>query len=88
MAELAEHVMLSRPGLTGVVNRLEGAGLVRREPTPDDGRGFHAVITEEGLAVLERAHATHVASIKRHFAGRFEQDELRTLGELLGRLVR
>src|SRR3712207_940878 len=37
MAELAERVMLSRPGLTGVVSRLEAAGLVAREAADEDG---------------------------------------------------
>jgi DNA-binding MarR family transcriptional regulator len=87
MADLAERVMLSRPGLTGVVNRLEKAGLVRRESSPDDGRGLYAVITDRGLDVLHGAHATHVASIHALFADRFTRDELRTLGDLLGRLT-
>jgi DNA-binding MarR family transcriptional regulator len=87
MAELAEQVMLSRPGLSGVVNRLEAAGLVRREAAAGDGRGLYAVITEEGLERLYVAHATHVASIRRHFADHFTDEELRTLHTLLSRLT-
>jgi DNA-binding MarR family transcriptional regulator len=87
MAELADRVMLSRPGLTGVVNRLEEAGLVRREASDTDGRGLYAAITDAGLERLHTAHATHVASIRRHFSDRYTEAELRTLHELLGRLA-
>lgn len=87
MSELAGRVMLSRPGLTGVVNRLEANGFVRREAVEGDGRGWFAVITNGGLDVLHEAHATHVASIRRHFAGRYSEAELTTLYQLLHRLV-
>jgi DNA-binding MarR family transcriptional regulator len=87
MSDLADQVLLSRPGLTGVVNRLESAGLVRREADPMDGRGLNAVITDAGHELLRATHATHVASIRDHFAGRFTTAELRTLHELLARLT-
>ncbi|HXV93620.1 MAG TPA: MarR family transcriptional regulator [Pseudonocardia sp.] len=86
MAELAERVMLSRPGLTGVVKRLEAAGLLTREPVPEDGRGSAAVLTPAGRRHLAEAHPTHVRSIRERFAGRFSDDELSTLAELLGRI--
>jgi DNA-binding MarR family transcriptional regulator len=86
MAELADAVVLSRPGLTGVVKRLESEGQLRREPAPEDGRGTVAVITEEGLARLEEAQGTHVRSIRDRFAAHFSDEELETLAELLARL--
>jgi hypothetical protein len=48
MHELARAVVLSRSGLTRLVDRLEGAGLLRREPDPADRRGSYAEITDEG----------------------------------------
>jgi DNA-binding MarR family transcriptional regulator len=87
MADLAERVMLSRPGLTGVVKRLESQGLIERERAADDGRGLFAVLTAAGRNRLLAAHPTHVASIRRRFAKRYTADELRTLAELLNRLV-
>jgi DNA-binding MarR family transcriptional regulator len=88
MADLAERVMLSRPGLTGVVTRLEKQELIRRERAADDGRGLYAVLTAPGRERLAAAHPTHVASIRRRFASQFTADELRVLAELLGRLTR
>jgi DNA-binding MarR family transcriptional regulator len=87
MAELAERVMLSRPGLTGVVTRLEKQGLLERERVSDDGRGLYAVLTPSGRDRLLAAHPTHVASIRRRFARRYTPDELRVLADLLGRLT-
>ena len=48
MAELAEGVLLSRSGLTRLVDRMEREGLLRRERCEDDARGYNAVITEPG----------------------------------------
>ncbi len=87
MAELADAVMLSRPGLTGVVKRLEQQGLIAREPTPEDGRGAFATLTDAGMARLLEVHGAHVTAIRERFAAHFTADELRTLGALLGRLV-
>jgi DNA-binding MarR family transcriptional regulator len=87
MAELADRVMLSRPGLTGVVKRLEADGLLRREPSEDDGRGLNAVLTSAGLRRLEAIHPVHVASIRERFADRYSDAELATLAGLLGRMT-
>src|SRR5262249_9211007 len=59
MQRLADLVVLSRSGLTRLVDRIERAGLVRRELAADDRRGFYAVLTDEGRAVCERARALH-----------------------------
>lgn len=87
MSELADRVMLSRSGLTGVVSRLQTAGLVSREPCAEDGRGYYAVITPTGRRRLLEAHATHVASIRRHFADKLDEQELNSVHDLLGRLL-
>jgi DNA-binding MarR family transcriptional regulator len=87
MADLAERVMLSRPGLTGVVTRLEKQGLIERERVSDDRRGLYAVLTAAGHNRLLAAHPTHAASIRQRFAKRYTTDELRMLAALLGRLT-
>src|SRR6476659_7409487 len=52
MAELADSVLLSRSGVTRLVDRLERAGLVSRCPVEHDGRGVAAQITDAGVARL------------------------------------
>src|SRR5690349_6345210 len=54
MAELAERLTVSRGGLTKLADRLEAAGLLRREPAGEDGRGLFAVLTDEGNTLLRR----------------------------------
>lgn len=88
MAELADRVLLSRSGVTRLVDRLQAEGLVRREPSPHDARGTYTVLTADGLARLRSAAPVHLAGIRRHWLARFSDDELRTLGELLDRLSR
>lgn len=66
MSELATAHALSPSGMTRVVQRLEKQGWVRRERSTDDGRGANAVLTDAGLARLEEAWPTHLASVRRH----------------------
>jgi DNA-binding MarR family transcriptional regulator len=54
MGALAGHVTISRGGLTKLVDRLEGAGLLVREPCPTDRRGFDAVLTAKGRGALRQ----------------------------------
>ena len=87
MSELAERVLLSRPGLTGVVTRLEAQDLVERRRCADDGRGLDAVLTAGGRRRLLAAHPAHVRSIRERFAAAYTDEELETLAALLGRLT-
>jgi DNA-binding MarR family transcriptional regulator len=65
MSELADRTLFSRSRLSHAVGRLEKAGLVRREPYPDDRRGLCAVLTERGLQTLEAAAPGHVETVRR-----------------------
>ena len=87
MTELADRVLLSRSGLTRLVDRLARDGLVRREPCPADARGLYAVLTDTGVDRLRDASRVHLAGVDRHFVRRFSQQELTVLGQLLERLT-
>ena len=86
MAELADRVLLSRSGLTRLVDRIEKAGYVRREPSPDDARGTYTVLLPAGLKRLRSAVGVHLAGVQRHWLAHFDDEELRTLGDLLARI--
>src|SRR3954447_13301285 len=60
MTQLADRVLLSRSGLTRLVDRLERDRLVERAACPNDARGTHAVLTEAGLTRLRDAAPTHL----------------------------
>ena len=87
MTELAERVLLSRSGLTRLVDRLERDGLVARRSCPSDARGTLAVLTGAGLERLRHAWPTHLRGVVEHVTGRFNADEIDQLAELLGKLV-
>ncbi len=86
MSELADSVLLSRSGLTRLVDRLERQGLLRRERCESDARGLFAEITPEGRRVFGKARRTHLDGVRRLFLDRFSRDELRTLGGLWAKL--
>lgn len=88
MTELADRVLLSRSGLTRLVDRLERDGLVSRTACPSDARGLFAVLTDAGLERLRAASPTHLRGIAEYVTGHFSPAELATLGGLLGRLDR
>ena len=86
MSELADRVLLSRSGLTRLVDRLERDGLLRRERCEDDARGWFAAITPRGRELFTRARKTHLDGVRELFLSRFTRDELRTLGALWKRI--
>ncbi len=67
MAELADRVLLSRSGMTRLVDRLVQDGLVAREHCPSDARGAFAVLTDAGLARLREAAPVHLEGVRRLF---------------------
>ena len=86
MSELADSVLLSRSGLTRLVDRLERQGLLKRERCESDARGLFAEITPEGRKVFAAARRTHLDGVRRMFLSRFSRDELRTFGGLWQKL--
>jgi DNA-binding MarR family transcriptional regulator len=87
MQELADAVLLSKSGLTRLVDRMEREGLVRRSACPDDRRGILAELTEAGLDTLRRTSSTHLRGVDAHFASHLSDDEAATLASILGRLT-
>jgi DNA-binding MarR family transcriptional regulator len=87
MAELADGVLLSRSGLTRLVDRLEQAGLLERERCDDDARGLYAAITPKGRALFDAARETHLAGVRERFLTHLTRDELRQLAQLWERVA-
>lgn len=87
MAELADSVLLSRSGVTRLVDRLEREGLIVRDTCTSDGRGLYAVLTDEGEAMLARARPTHLAGVRERFLRHFSEDELKQLATYWERVL-
>jgi DNA-binding MarR family transcriptional regulator len=81
MAELADSVLLSRSGVTRLVDRLEREGLIERDTCTSDGRGCFAVLTDEGEELLSRARPTHLAGVRERCLAHFSDAELVALAE-------
>jgi DNA-binding MarR family transcriptional regulator len=86
MSELAETVLLSRSGLTRLVDRLEGVGLLERRQCSSDGRGYHAAITTAGRRAFREARETHLAGVRRRFLRHLSTEELRRLAAVWERI--
>ena len=86
MAELADSVLLSRSGVTRLVDRLEREGLIERDACTSDGRGLFAVLTEKGDDLLAHARPTHLAGVRERFLSHFSEDELQMLARFWERV--
>ena len=86
MCDVAESVLLSRSGLTRLIDRLEREGLVERTSCPDDARGAFARLTDAGLAKFRAAQGTHLAGVREHFLAHFGPEELDVLGQAWDRV--
>jgi DNA-binding MarR family transcriptional regulator len=88
MQDLASAIVLSKSGLTRLVDRLEAAGYVARVSCPSDRRGTFAELTASGRTELLRARPVHLRSIAEHFAAPLAAPELEGLGRALRTLAR
>src|SRR5262249_49426760 len=85
MAGLADSLTLSRGGLTKLADRLEAAGLLRREPAGDDGRGLYAVLTDAGEELLRRMWPVYAGVLRETFVDAISADEATVIATALDR---
>ncbi|WP_245940071.1 MarR family winged helix-turn-helix transcriptional regulator [Stenomitos frigidus] len=74
MGQLAEKTLVTKGTLTGIIDRLERKGLVRREVPPANRRCFMIVLTTEGDRVFEEVFPAHIAYLKQRFSKLNEQE--------------
>ncbi|MFO8074909.1 MAG: MarR family transcriptional regulator [Egibacteraceae bacterium] len=84
--EIAERLLLSRPSVTGLIDTLEGKGLVERRRHPRDRRRVLIALTEVAVALLEAHYPEHYARQNAVFAA-LSDDELATLVTLLRKVA-
>src|SRR5690242_3043073 len=84
LSKIGERLQVHATSVTNVIDRLEAAGLVRREPNPRDGRGVLAVITDEGREIAQKA--TEAFNAARFGMSALGRDELEALFAILRRL--
>jgi DNA-binding MarR family transcriptional regulator len=85
--ELADAIVLSRSGLTRLLDRLERAGLIVREVAEVDRRGSYAVLTDAGTDAMRRAWPVYARGIKAYFARHLRPEEHAILWAALERVI-
>ena len=88
MGQLAEEVLLSKSGVTRLIDRLVSDGLVERRSCAADARGAEAVLTERGLTRLRAASQTHLRGISQHFLAALDAGDLETLERAMTAVAR
>src|SRR5437660_10890132 len=76
MSQLAASTMLTRSGITRLVDGLVSAGLIERVACPSDARVSYAELTDGGYQTLRKAGCPHIASVRRLFVEYFSQGEI------------
>ena len=84
MQELQQRSLFTRSGITRLVDRVEAAGLVRRERVAGDRRGVLVVLTPEGFGKHQAAFAAHWPILEREFGRRLTPDQQRAVADALG----
>ncbi len=87
MSVLAERVLLSRSGLTRLVDRLEAGGMVKRSACATDARGAEAILTMTGVQRLRSASETHLGGVRRYFLDVIAADERDAIKRGLDRVI-
>ena len=87
LSELADRVYLSRSGLTRLVDRLEKADLLTREPCPDDRRGHFAVLLPAAHPAMQKTWPTYERLINDHFGRHLSDADAQTLHDIFARIA-
>jgi DNA-binding MarR family transcriptional regulator len=88
MSDIAAQVLLSRSGLTRLVDRLVEQGYVTRCADDADGRGLYAELTDEGLEKFEAARLTHREGVREFYLDRLTPTDQIALGDIWKRLMK
>lgn len=82
MIDLADDVLISQPGLSRLIGRMEERGLVLREDDPDDGRACRLRLTEKGAGLQRQVGAAHARHVTAEMTARLDHEQLQQLRDL------
>lgn len=86
LTDLASSILHSQSGLSKLLDRMESAGLVRRDPDPRDGRAAFAAITPQGRTLVKKGRAEHHEFLQRTFADALDDEDLADLARIMDRI--
>jgi DNA-binding MarR family transcriptional regulator len=87
MTELGKQTVVSRERVSRVVTELEAAGLIERQPNPDDRRSSFAAITPEGRRRLRAAAPVYLQAIGDHFLAHLTATDIAAVARALTKVV-
>jgi len=87
LSDLARKVVLSKSGLTRLVDKLADAKLLERQSSPEDGRGAYAVLTEAGLDALRKAWPIYSSGIQMYFARHLSADDSQKMAGMFEQIL-
>lgn len=87
MSELARSALLSRSGLTRLVDKLEKEKLIERKSCPKDGRVQHAVLTAKGVETLRQIWPVYRAGIAKYFAAHLSETEAQEFARMMSKMI-
>ena len=85
--DLATTSLLTRSGMSRLLDRMERAGVITRQAAPEDGRGAYAALTDQGRALFDQASARHITHVRSIFHSRLTPEELDTLAVIWAKLA-
>jgi DNA-binding MarR family transcriptional regulator len=85
--ELEGRLLLAQHNVSRLIDRLEAAGYVERQPCEEDGRGQVVALTADGRDLIKRMWPTYRAAIQRHVGARLSSEQAVALGRVLGQLL-
>jgi len=86
MGALADELLLSRSGLTRLVDRMVARDLVERHTCPDDRRGTYARLTGTGMKKFREARPTNLAAIREQFVSKLDEGDLELVESIWAKL--
>ncbi|MER6568447.1 MarR family transcriptional regulator [Streptomyces sp. NPDC001093] len=84
--QLSATLMLTTGGMTGRLDKLEKAGLLRRSPDPHDRRGLQVTLTDKGLDIIDRAVGAGLA-VQTEALSFLDDEQVGQLADLLRELL-
>jgi MarR family transcriptional regulator, 2-MHQ and catechol-resistance regulon repressor len=87
-SEIAERTLITKGGITGILDRLEARGLVKRMPSRDDRRSVQVRLSAKGIEFFRKFYPELVRNNRVIFEKAFRPEQMKEFGKLLGLLVR
>jgi MarR family transcriptional regulator, 2-MHQ and catechol-resistance regulon repressor len=87
-SEIAEKTLITKGGITGVLDKLEARGLVRRTPSRDDRRSILVRLTPKGVEFFRKFYPEMVRGKRALFERAFRPEQMKEFSKLLNLLLR